>query len=79
MAGELDRARQLRDELYHLRVLTRELRNRTQTLARAYNDSCERVDGLIADLEAENTTHPMEGSGDRNDDRRTEGQVAAAR
>jgi hypothetical protein len=44
--------RQARDELYQCRVLTRQLRNQTKTLAAAYFDSEQRVEALIAEIEA---------------------------
>lgn len=63
----LEVARALRDELYHGRALTREMRNRTNTLARSFDDACGRVDGLIVELESLDHHNPMEGSGDRQD------------
>ena len=45
---DADLARQLRDEAFHLRVLTSELRNRSKTLTRAYDDALARIDQLIA-------------------------------
>jgi hypothetical protein len=41
-----------REELYHARVLTRQLRNSTKTLAAAYFDSEQRVEALIAEIES---------------------------
>ena len=41
-----------RDELYQCRVLTRQLRNSTKTLAAAYFDSEQRVEALIAEIES---------------------------
>jgi hypothetical protein len=49
-ADELLRA--ARDELYQARVLTRQLRNSTKTLAAAYFDSEQRVEALIAEIES---------------------------
>lgn len=40
-----------RDELYQCRVLTRQLRNSTKTLAAAYFDSEQRVEALIEEIE----------------------------
>jgi hypothetical protein len=41
-----------REELYHARVITRQLRNQTKTLAAAYFDSEQRVEALIAEIES---------------------------
>lgn len=51
MPGELELARRLRDEAYHLRVVTRELRNRAKTLATVIDESCKRLDGVVDELE----------------------------
>lgn len=67
--------RELRDELYHLRAITRELRNRSVSLARSYDESLKRTEARIAELEAgKTTTTPREGSGhgtkrNRNEER----------
>lgn len=53
----------VRDEAYHLRVLTRQLRNQTKTLASAYYESEQRLEALIDELE--NPT-PKEAQGDTN-------------
>ena len=56
--------RELRDELYHLRAITREMRNRSNTLARSFDESLKRTEARIAELEAgKTTTTPREGSG----------------
>lgn len=56
MAGELELARRIRDEAYHLRVITRELRNRAKTLATVIDESCNRLDGIVDELETETLT-----------------------
>ena len=63
MAAELERARRLRDEAYHLRVITRELRNRASTLAKAINESCKRLDAIVDELE---TPTPKEAHGNEH-------------
>lgn len=74
-----DIERELRDELYHLRAITRELRNRSVTLARSYDESLKRTEARIAELEAgKTTTTPREGSGhgtrwDRTEEREEAG------
>ena len=74
-----DIARELRDELYHLRAITRELRNRSVTLARSYDESLKRTEARIAELEAagKTTTTPREGSGHGTNGRTTEARQEA--
>lgn len=48
-----DLLRAARDELYQARVLTTQLRNKTKTLAAAYQDSEQRVEALIHEIEAQ--------------------------
>lgn len=47
-----------REELYHARVLVRGLRNRTKTDAAALFDSEQRIEALIAQIEARQPTDP---------------------
>jgi hypothetical protein len=44
--------RQIRDELYHAKTLVRSVRNATQVKAAALQDSEERIDVLLEELEA---------------------------
>lgn len=50
-------ARRLRDEAFHLRVLTSELRNRSKTLTRAYDDALQRIDQLISEIPRPEEAH----------------------
>lgn len=63
--GELRKA--LRDEAFHLRIVTAELRNRSRTLTRVYDESLDRIDGLLEELD--DNLRPEEAQGER--DRRT--------
>ena len=63
-ANELLRA--ARDELYQARVLTRQLRNSTKTLAAAYFDSEQRVEALIAEIETALNPHAKEAQGNHD-------------
>lgn len=63
MPADLELARRTRDEAYHLRVVTRELRNRASTLAKAINESCKRLDEIVDELE---TLTPKEAYGNEH-------------
>ena len=63
MGRDLAELRQaLRDEAFHLRIVTRELRNRSKTLATVYDESLQRIEQLIVDIESPS----QEAQGDRN-------------
>ncbi len=65
MAGDL--LREVRDEAYHLRVITRQLRNQTKTLAAAYFDSEQRLERLIDQIENGDMESPrQEAQGNGN-------------
>jgi hypothetical protein len=63
-----------RDELYQCRVLTRQLRNQTKTLAAAYFDSEQRVEALIDEIEARlnGSPRPKEAQGHAREEDLTE-------
>lgn len=63
MSAELELARRTRDEAFHLRVVTRELRNRASTLAKVIDESCKRLDGIVDELE---TLTPKEAHGNEH-------------
>ncbi len=67
MSGEF--ASRVRQELYHAKVLVRSVRNSTKTTAAALQDSEDRLDLLIAELETP-TPEEAQGNGSKQADRR---------
>ena len=55
--------RRIRDELYHAKTLVRSSRNHTKTTAAALQDSEERLDALLAELELHSIPTPEGGPG----------------
>lgn len=63
--------RAVRDEAYQLRVVANGLRNRFKTDAALLADSCNRVEGLIAEIESSlnGSSGPKEAHGHDEDSR----------
>ena len=53
--------RRIRDELYHAKTLVRSVRNATQVKAAALQDSEDRLDALLEELEAHHPIPTPEG------------------
>lgn len=63
---DADLFRRIRDEVYHAKTLVRATRNHTKTTAAALQDSEERLDALIAELDSHDPT-PKEAQGAHQD------------
>ncbi len=73
MDGDL--LREVRDEAYHLRVITRQLRNQTKTLAAAYFDSEQRLERLIDQIENDDMESPRQEAQGNGSSRQADRQL----
>lgn len=67
--ADADLLRRIRDEVFHAKTLVRATRNHTKTTAAALQDSEDRLDALITELD-HHDPKPKEAQGDRNTSRR---------